>query len=119
MEGTRPITLRQPNPTGEVTALTASAVFGPPVLHRTLAEKEDGVTGALGEIASGVRGGDWETKFTIREESVWPRPTEAWTLVDEDDQEYEIERVSEVGVGARSRRLVLVCARRETKGDEA
>ena len=112
MEGNRPVVLIEPRPTGEVNDVGES-IFDEPRLHRTWAVRKDSQSGAEGEIASGILGGEWQTTFTIREQSVAGRPTESWDLVDEHGTVYDIERVAEKNSGARARWLVLVCERRQ------
>ena len=110
MEGTRPLVLLQPAPTGERDGF-GQPRQGVPITHRVLAIREDKPSAGEGLVAPEVRGGVWSIQYRIREESVHPRPTEEWTAIDEDGTPYNIVGVFEKTVGARARWLVLVVER--------
>ena len=113
MEGNRRIVLMEPQPTGEQGAL-GSVREGPPKAHATWAVREDKPSLGEGLVASMVQGGSWKVYYTIREESVSPRPTEDWSVVDEDGQPLRLEGVFEANTGSRRRKLLLVCERTST-----
>ena len=111
MEGTRPVVLVEPQRT-ETKNEWGEPVKRPSKQYRVLAKREDR-GGTEGEISSGILGGDWLTEYIVRSES-FPkdvRPTEAWTLVDEKNQELKIESVTEVNSGPFAIWLRIICQR--------
>ena len=118
MRGTRQIVLLEPNPSGEVTA-TGQMIMGEPFAHRVLAAREDRSSGAEGFVSGSVLGGEWETLFRVREASVPKRPDETWSLVDDLDDSFDIEQVSEDNSGPRPRTLILSCARRSVRSPQS
>ena len=110
MKLTRRIVLVEPQPTGEKDTF-GKAKEGPPKYHPAWAARQDKPSGGVGLIAPDVEGGNWETTYTIRSESIARKPTAKWHILDEDNCKVNIEGVHEKNSGARARWLVLVCER--------
>lgn len=77
--------------------------------HITTAIKRDKPSDASGFIGEDILGQNQIVEFIIRESSVWPRPTIDWKLIDDNNQLYKINGVSEQAFGSRRRHLILTC----------
>ena len=110
MEGNRRITLLEPQPTGERDR-NNQRIYGPPLPHPVWALREDKPSAGEGLVGPAVEGGAWEVRYTIRVESVPRKPTEDWSVVDEDGMTLQLEGVFEKTSGPRARRLILICDR--------
>lgn len=118
MEGNRRIVLLEPVPTGE-TDEAGERRQGPPNQHVVYAIRQRDPGGFVGGdtlVAEAAVGGEWPRIYTIREGAVSPRPTEDWSLMDEQGMRLSITAVRERTTGARARWLDLVAVRRQTRG---
>lgn len=123
MRGNRRIVLREPDPTGERSAL-GEASKEPYIDHVVWAVREPFRGGAdvEGLVAANVLGVDARRVYTFPEDAL-PRSrtirgkahriavTEDWKALDEEGVELNVEAVGEATTGPRRRRLRVVCAR--------
>ena len=112
MEGVRRIVLIQPVPTGEFDA--AGQRLEREQEYPVWAERFDRPSAAEGMVMGGVEGGNWQRRYVFRAEALPANviPTEDWRVLDETNTGLDIVNVAETTRGARSRRLVIVCERR-------
>ena len=77
--------------------------------HIITAIRKDKPSDSSGFIGEDITGQNQIVEFTIRESSVYPRPSIEWKLIDDIDQQYKINGVAEQVFGSRRRHLILTC----------
>ena len=107
MEGDRPITLFEPNPTGEEDSY-GEPIFGEPIEHLAFAIRRD--RGGSEGLQADTQVGEWNTRFEVRMEGLADIKA-TWALRDERGRDCDIEAIAEAPI-ARNRWWWLYCVAR-------